>query len=54
MILGNRQYTRSPVSQAYVWIADYYDGTYLSEFDLQTQQANSFYTINKDKLVSSD
>ncbi|WP_339309041.1 hypothetical protein NZ043_18600 [Paenibacillus sp. FSL k6-2145] len=52
MILGNTQFTRSPVSQAYIWIADYYDGTYLSEFDLQTQQSNSFYTINKEKLVS--
>lgn len=52
MILGNAQYTRSPVSQAYVWIADYYDGTYLSEFDLHTQQSNSFYEINKEKLVS--
>lgn len=52
VILGNTQFTRSPVSQAYVWIADYYDGTYLSEFDLQTQQSNSFYKINKEKLVS--
>lgn len=51
MILGQKQYSRSPVSQAYIWIADYYDGTYLSEYDLQTQHAHRFYDINKEKLV---
>ncbi|MDQ0657520.1 hypothetical protein [Paenibacillus sp. W2I17] len=51
MILGQKQYSRSPVSQAYIWIADYYDGTYLSEYDLQTQHPHRFYDINKEKLV---
>lgn len=52
MILGNTQFMRSPVPQAYLWVADYYDGTFLSEFDLKTQQSHHFYEINKDKLVS--
>ncbi|MEI2284337.1 hypothetical protein [Paenibacillus polysaccharolyticus] len=51
MILGQKQYARSPVPQAYVWIADYYDGTYLSEYDFQTQRPANFYDIQKEKLV---
>jgi len=52
LILGNRQYTRSPVPQKYIWIADYYDGTNLTEYDLQTKKPNDFYSIDRDKLIS--
>lgn len=52
MILGNRQYTRSPVPQKYIWIADYYDDTNLSEYDLQTKRPNDFYSIDREKLIS--
>jgi hypothetical protein len=42
----------SPVKkQDFIWIAEYVDGTYLSEFDLITHQSNSFYSIQKDKLI---
>ncbi|WP_091014550.1 hypothetical protein [Paenibacillus amylolyticus] len=52
MILGNKQFNRSPVAQAYVWVADYYDDTDLCEFDLLTKKSNNFYSIDKNKLVS--
>ncbi|RPK28780.1 hypothetical protein [Paenibacillus xylanexedens] len=52
MILGNKQYNRSPVPQAYIWVADYDDNTALTEYDLQTKKSNDFYSIDKDKLVS--
>ncbi|PZT57519.1 hypothetical protein [Paenibacillus silvae] len=51
MILGNRQYTRSPVPQKYIWVADYYDDTNLTEYDLQTKKSNDFYNIDRDKLI---
>ncbi|MFE6075797.1 hypothetical protein ACFVQB_15095 [Paenibacillus sp. NPDC057886] len=52
MILGNRQYTRSPVPQQYIWVADYYDDTNLTEYDLQTKKSNDFDSIDRDKLIS--
>jgi len=51
MILGNKHYNRSPVPQSFIWVADYYDNTYLSEFDLNTKEPKSFYDINRNKLV---
>ncbi|WP_028562229.1 hypothetical protein [Paenibacillus pinihumi] len=51
MILGNYQYTRTPVAQHFMWVADYYDHTSLTEFDLNTQHPNNFYTIDRNKLV---
>jgi hypothetical protein len=42
----------SPVTnQDFIWIAEYVDGTYLSEFDLITHRPNSFYSIDKSKLI---
>lgn len=52
LILGNRQYTRSPVPQKYIWVADYYDGTNLTEYDFQTKKSNDFYAIDREKLIS--
>ncbi|SNS21584.1 hypothetical protein SAMN05446037_100663 [Anaerovirgula multivorans] len=40
----------SPVSQDYVWLAEYYKGG-LAEFDFETIRENSFYDIEKEKLV---
>lgn len=52
MILGNKQFNRSPVpSQAFIWVADYYDNQHLAEFDFGSKKANSFYEINKEKIV---
>ncbi|PYE51666.1 hypothetical protein HUB98_06495 [Paenibacillus barcinonensis] len=52
MILGNRQFTRSPVPQKFMWVADYYDGTNLVEYDFQTKKSNDFYSIDREKLIS--
>lgn len=40
----------SPVEQSYIWLAEYYNG-YLAEFDFKTKKENSFYDIEKEKLV---
>lgn len=51
-IFGNKQMTRSPVgSQSFIWVAQYYDGTYLSEFDLDKKTPNDFYSVDKSKVV---
>lgn len=42
----------SPVkTQDFIWIAAYMDGTFLSEFSYDSQKENSFYSIEKDKLI---
>jgi hypothetical protein len=53
MILGNFHYRQSPVPQAqdFIWIADYYDDTYLSEYNFDDRKTNSFYDIEKNKLI---
>lgn len=52
IIFENRQYNRSPISnQSYIWVAEYYDNTYLPEFDMKTKEYNNFSHIDRDKLV---
>ncbi|WP_270169784.1 hypothetical protein [Paenibacillus sp. SYP-B4298] len=51
MVLGNKQYSRSPVAQSFIWAADYYDGSSMLEFDPRTHQPNSFYAIDRSRLV---
>ncbi|WP_240636852.1 hypothetical protein [Paenibacillus silvae] len=41
----------SPVGQDFVWVGEYDDGTYLSEFNFDTKEENSFYDIQRDRLV---
>lgn len=41
----------SPVSQDFIWLGEYVDGTHLAEFDFTTKEENSFYAIQKDKLI---
>lgn len=41
----------SPVNQSYVWVAEYLDGTYLTEFDLSTKEENNFHAIKRDHLM---
>lgn len=38
--------------QDFIWIAQYMDGSILSEFDLQSGQEHPFYAINRDYLRS--
>jgi hypothetical protein len=49
----DRQHLYSPVpnKQALIWIAEYDDGTFLAEYDFNSQKKNDFYSINKDKLL---
>lgn len=52
MIFGNQSYNRSPVeSQKLIWIAEYYDGTHLAEYDLVNRKTNEFYDIDRNKLI---
>ncbi|MBU7316164.1 hypothetical protein [Paenibacillus oleatilyticus] len=42
----------SPVkTQDFIWLAAYMDGTFLSEFSYDSQKENSFYAIEKDRLI---
>ncbi|MGG0807025.1 hypothetical protein ABE144_05110, partial [Brevibacillus laterosporus] len=42
----------SPVPQReFIWLAEYVDGTHLSEFDFNTKQENDFYSIDKKTVV---
>lgn len=41
---------RSPVAQDFIWMAEYNDGKYFSEFDYNTKEKNDFYLIQKHKL----
>ncbi|AUM65596.1 hypothetical protein C0R09_14265 [Brevibacillus laterosporus] len=42
----------SPVPQrVFIWLAEYVDGTHLSEFDFNTKQENDFYSIDKKTVV---
>lgn len=53
MILGNMQYSRSPVPfQNFIWVADYWDSTSLFEFDTRNNNHNEFASIEKDKLLA--
>lgn len=51
LIFGNRQFTKSPVNQSFIWVAEYSDGTHLAEFDFQTKKLNNFYNIDKTKII---
>lgn len=50
MILQNDKLTHSPVAQDFIWVAEYPDGTHLSEFDFNTKEENSFYEIDRNRL----
>lgn len=41
----------SPVEQDFIWLAEYANGKYLSEYDLKTHEKNWFRDINRDSLI---
>jgi hypothetical protein len=41
---------KSPVKQDFIWVAEYPDGTHLSEFDFITKEENSFYKIDRKRV----
>ena len=48
----DRKFLDSPVPfQDFIWVAHYFDNTFLSEFDFDTKQENSFYNIDRNKLI---
>lgn len=49
-ILQNSSVLKSPVGQDFIWVAEYPDGTHLSEFDFKTGRENSFYSIDRARL----
>lgn len=52
MIFGNRKFTQSPTKdQMFIWVADYADGSHYSEYDFQTLKSNSFYSIERNKVI---
>ena len=42
---------KAPTRQPFSWVAEYINGTYLSEFDYVTKQENNFYDIDRNSLV---
>lgn len=41
----------SPVNQDFIWMAEYSDGSYLSEYDFTTKLPNNFYTIERSRVI---
>lgn len=48
-------FTKNPIPQAieipFNWIADYFDGSFLSEYDFQTNKENNFYSIKQNETL---
>ncbi|MCR8994665.1 hypothetical protein [Brevibacillus laterosporus] len=53
MIFAKSNGTHPIQTQEFIWVADYNDGTSLTEFDLQTHTSDPyrFYSIDKSKLI---
>ncbi|AEO93621.1 gp362 [Bacillus phage G] len=41
----------SPVNQDFIWMAEYVNGSYYSEFDFSTKKENQFYNIKRNELI---
>ena len=41
----------STINQDFIWLAEYANGSYLSEFDLKTHKSNNFYAIDKSQII---
>ncbi|NKI24717.1 hypothetical protein HFN20_26555, partial [Paenibacillus dendritiformis] len=50
-MIFDKHITRSPVAQSFIWVAEYADGTHLAEYNFDNGKANSFYHIDKTKLI---
>ena len=48
----NNRFLDSPVNtNSFIWVASYADGTFLPEFSYDSLTENSFYSIDKQKLI---
>ncbi|MNW28312.1 hypothetical protein D3C74_51350 [compost metagenome] len=53
MIFGNKLYMHSPIPhQSKIWVAEYYDGTNMLEYDPEQKKNNDFYDIDKSKIIA--
>lgn len=50
MIFAQNQ-TPNAIKLPFNWVADYFDGTHLSEYNFYNGQANSFYSINQSQVI---
>lgn len=50
MIFSQSQ-IQSAVNIPFNWVADYFDGTYLSEYDFASNIPNNFYAINQNNTI---
>ncbi|WP_268623394.1 hypothetical protein [Paenibacillus alvei] len=41
----------SPVEQGFIWLSEYDDGSFLSEYNFEDKQENLFSAIDKERLV---
>ncbi|MCY7484964.1 hypothetical protein [Paenibacillus alvei] len=53
MIFTTSNGTHPILGQDFIWVADYYDGTHLCEYDLETKESDPyrFYSIDRMKLL---
>lgn len=51
MTFFTKEKAMSPNWQDFIWVAEYTDATYLSEFNFNNTEENSFYAIKKDQLL---
>lgn len=47
----NQQNIPKSINLPFNWVADYFDGTFLSEYDLATHKENKFYSINQSNTI---
>ncbi|MEK4025529.1 hypothetical protein [Sporosarcina sp. FSL W7-1283] len=47
MIFNNNKAPQA-INIPFNWVADYFDGSYLSEYDFQSHKPNNFYTVKQD------
>ena len=45
------KYSPMPHTQNFIWVAEYYDGNYLCEYNLNDKKSNDYYSIDRTKLV---
>jgi len=50
-MIFTRSQIPNPVNIPFNWVADYFNGSYLSEYDFKTHKANSFYSIDQEQTV---
>jgi hypothetical protein len=50
-MIFEKQPIPQPINIGFNWVADYFDGTFLSEYSLESYRPNSFYLINQRNAI---